>query len=143
MAPALVALWIYVHFSIVRNTYTGIRETNPKACEAATAPGMTLTQVLRQLRLPLAGPIMLAGSRAEPVLTVGSTATLATFIEAGGLGEPVVTGLQLADSPRILSGTSPAALLAWRVDVLPGRWSGGRRKGAVSLLQQEVLQLAQ
>ena len=56
---------------------------------------MTPGQVLRQVRLPLAAPILLAGIRTAAVLTVG-TATLAAFIGAGGLGEPIVTGLQLA-----------------------------------------------
>jgi osmoprotectant transport system permease protein len=130
VAPALVALWLYALFPIVRNTYTGVREADPKACEAATALGMTPGQVLRQIRLPLAAPILLAGIRTAAVLTVG-TATLAAFIGAGGLGEPIVTGLQLADTPRILSGAIPAALLAWGVDVVLGWVERGLRPAGV------------
>jgi osmoprotectant transport system permease protein len=117
--PAVVALWIYSLYPIVRNTYTGVRDADPRAVEAATALGMTPGQVLRQVRLPLAAPILLAGIRTAAVLTVG-TATLAAFIGAGGLGEPIVTGLQLANTAMILSGAIPAALLALLVDGLLG-----------------------
>ncbi len=117
--PAIVALWIYSLFPIVRNTYSGVRDADPRAVEAALSLGMTEGQVLRQVRLPLALPIVLAGIRTAAVLTVG-TATLAAFVGAGGLGEPIVTGLQLADTRRILSGALPAALLAVGVDALLG-----------------------
>ncbi|MES1240594.1 MAG: glycine betaine ABC transporter substrate-binding protein [Acidobacteriota bacterium] len=117
--PAVVALWIYSLYPIVRNTYTGVRDADPRAVEAATALGMTPRQVLLQVRLPLAAPILLAGIRTAAVLTVG-TATLAAFIGAGGLGEPIVTGLQLASSAMILSGAIPAAVLALAVDALLG-----------------------
>jgi len=117
--PAIVALWIYSLFPIVRNTYTGVRDADPKAVEAATALGMTPGQILREVRLPLAAPVVMAGLRTAAVITVG-TATLAAFIGAGGLGEPIVTGLQLADSAMILSGAIPAALLALVVDALLG-----------------------
>ena len=119
IVPAIVALWIYALFPIVRNTYTGVRDADPRAVEAATALGMTRGQILRQIRLPLAAPVVMAGVRTAAVLTVG-TATLAAFIGAGGLGEPIVTGLQLADSAMILSGAIPAALLALLVDALLG-----------------------
>ena len=113
--PALVALWIYSIFPILRNTYTGVRDAPPDAVEAASALGMTDAQVLKRVRLPLAVPVILAGVRTSAVLTVG-TATLAAFIGAGGLGVPIVAGLQLADTTRILSGALPAAALALIVD---------------------------
>jgi osmoprotectant transport system permease protein len=115
--PAVAALWIYSLFPMVRNTYTGVRDADPRAVEAATALGMTPGQVLRQVRLPLAAPVLMAGVRTAAVLTVG-TATLAAFIGAGGLGEPIVTGLQLASTTMILSGAIPAAALALLVDFL-------------------------
>ncbi|HTQ79492.1 MAG TPA: glycine betaine ABC transporter substrate-binding protein [Thermoanaerobaculia bacterium] len=114
--PAIVALFIYSLFPIVRNTFTGVRDADPRAIEAATALGMTPGQILRQVRLPLAAPVLMAGIRTAAVITVG-TATLAAFIGAGGLGEPIVTGLQLADSAMILSGAIPAAVLALLVDL--------------------------
>lgn len=117
--PALVALWIYSLFPILRNTFTGLREASPEAVAAARALGMTDAQILRSVRLPLATPVVLAGVRTAAVLIVG-TATLAAFIGAGGLGEPIVAGLQLADTSMILSGAIPAAVLAVLVDTALG-----------------------
>jgi osmoprotectant transport system permease protein len=117
--PAVIALWIYSIFPIVRNTYTGVRDADPQAVEAASALGMTDRQVLRLVRLPLASRVILAGIRTAAVITVG-TATLAAFIGAGGLGVPIVAGLQMADNRIILSGAVPAALLALAVDGLLG-----------------------
>ncbi|HSR53190.1 MAG TPA: glycine betaine ABC transporter substrate-binding protein [Acidobacteriota bacterium] len=115
--PALTALWIYSIFPVLRAAYTGVRDADPQAVQAATALGMTDLQVLTQIRLPLAVPVIMAGVRTAGVITVG-TATLAAFIGAGGLGEPIVTGLQLSDSRRILAGAIPAAALAFAADAL-------------------------
>jgi osmoprotectant transport system permease protein len=113
--PALVALVLYSLYPIVRNTYTGVRDADPAAVSAARALGMTDRQILRDVRLPLATPIIMAGIRTAAVIDVG-TATLAAFIGAGGLGEPIVAGLALSDTRMILSGAIPAALLAIGVD---------------------------
>jgi osmoprotectant transport system permease protein len=115
--PALVALWLYALYPIARNTYTGVRSADPEAVEACEAMGATAMQRLLWVRMPLAAPIIVAGVRTAAVITVGA-ATLAAFIGAGGLGEPIVTGLALADSRLILSGALPAALLAILVDGL-------------------------
>ena len=115
--PALVALWLYALFPIVRATFSGVRDADPDAVEAAEALGMTARQRLLQVRLPLAAPVIMAGVRTAAVITVG-TATLAAFIGAGGLGEPIVAGLALADSRMVLTGALPAALLALLVDGL-------------------------
>jgi len=113
--PALVALWLYALYPIARNTYTGVRDADPEAVEACEAMGATAVQRLRWVRLPLAAPVIVAGIRTSAVISIGA-ATLAAFIGAGGLGEPIVTGLALADSRLILSGALPAALLAILVD---------------------------
>ena len=76
---------------------------------------MTDWQILSWVRLPLSAPVIMAGVRTSAVITVG-TATLAAFIGAGGLGVPIVAGLQMADSTIILSGALPAAGLALVVD---------------------------
>ena len=115
--PALVALWLYGLYPVVRNAYSGVRDADPAAAHAARALGMTDAQVLRHVRTPLAAGTILAGVRTAAVLSVG-TATLAAFIGAGGLGEPIATGLALADTRLILSGAIPAALLALIVDGL-------------------------
>ena len=115
--PALVALWLYALYPIARNTFTGVRDADPSAIEAAAALGMTPAQQLLQVRLPLASPIIMAGIRTSAVITVGA-ATLAAFIGAGGLGEPIVAGLALADTRMVLLGALPAAALALIVDGL-------------------------
>jgi osmoprotectant transport system permease protein len=115
VAPAVTALFLYSLFPIVRNTYTGVRDADPGAAAAALALGMSPRQVLVKVRLPLAAPVIFAGIRTAGVLCVG-TATLAGFIGAGGLGDPIVAGLALADTRMVLSGAIPAALLALATD---------------------------
>jgi len=117
--PALVALFLYSLYPILRNTYTGVRDAAPEAVGAAWALGMTPGQVLRYVRLPLAAPVIMAGIRTAAVINVG-TATLAAFIGAGGLGDPIAAGLALSDTRMILSGALPAALLALLVDAVLG-----------------------
>jgi osmoprotectant transport system substrate-binding protein/osmoprotectant transport system permease protein len=119
VVPALVALFLYSLYPILRNTYTGVRDAAPEAVDAAMASGMTPGQILRYVRLPLAGPVIMAGIRTAAVLNVG-TATLAAFIGAGGLGDPIAAGLALSDTRMILSGALPAALLALAVDAALG-----------------------
>ncbi len=113
--PAIMALWIYSLYPIVRNTFSGLRDAAPTVVETGRALGMTEWQILRSVRLPLAAPTIMAGIRTAAIWTVG-TATLAAFIGAGGLGVPIVSGLQLADVDVILSGALPATLLALIVD---------------------------
>lgn len=113
--PALVALFLYSLFPILRNTYTGICDADPAAVDSARSLGMTEGQILKYIRFPLAIPVIMAGVRTAAVITVG-TATLAAFIGAGGLGDPIVAGLALSDSRMILSGAIPAALLAFLAD---------------------------
>lgn len=117
VVPALIALWLYALFPIARGTFSGVRDADPSAVEAAEALGMTPRQRLLKVRLPLAAPVIMAGVRTAAVITVGAT-TLAAFIGAGGLGEPIVTGLALADTRMVLFGAVPAAALAVLVDAL-------------------------
>lgn len=114
--PALVALWLYALLPIVRATYTGVHHADPDAVTAAEALGTTAWQRLWWVQVPLAAPVVLAGVRTAAVITVGA-ATLAAFIGAGGLGEPIVTGLGLADTRLVLAGAIPAAVLAVLVDL--------------------------
>ncbi len=119
VVPALFALFLYSLYPILRNTYTGVRDAAPAAVSAAGAVGMTPGQVLRYVRLPLAAPTIMAGIRTAAVINVG-TATLAAFIGAGGLGDPIAAGLALSDTRMILSGALPAAVLALLVDAVLG-----------------------
>ena len=117
--PAIMALWIYSLYPILRNTFSGLRDAAPSVVETGRALGMTEWQILRSVRLPLAAPTIMAGIRTSAIWTVG-TATLAAFIGAGGLGVPIVSGLQLADVQVILSGALPVTVLALLVDGLLG-----------------------
>lgn len=124
VAPALVALWLYALYPIARNTFTGVRDADVDAVEALEAMGATPRQRLLWVRLPLATPVILAGVRTAAVITVGA-ATLAAFVGAGGLGDPIVAGLALADMRLVMSGAIPAAVLALIVDgglALMERW---------------------
>lgn len=112
---AIAALFLYALLPIIRNTYTGIREVAPSLKEAAKGMGLTNRQLLTIVELPLATYTIMAGVRTSAVINVG-VATLAAFIGAGGLGDPIVTGLQLNDTELILAGAIPAACLAIAVD---------------------------
>ena len=116
---AIAALFLYALLPIIRNTYTGIREVAPGLLEAARGMGLTNLQLLTIVELPLASTTIMAGIRTSAVINIG-VATLAAFIGAGGLGDPIVTGLQLNDTELILAGAIPAALLAIAVDQLLG-----------------------
>jgi len=117
---AIAALFLYALLPIVRNTYTGIKGVDPDLLEAAQGMGLRRHQILLFLQLPLATRTIMAGIRTSTVISIG-VATLAAFVGAGGLGDPIVTGLQLNDMNLILSGAIPAALLALVVDFILGR----------------------
>jgi osmoprotectant transport system permease protein len=117
---AVAALFLYALLPILRNTYTGIREVDAPLIEAATGMGLRDREILLRIELPLATRTIMAGIRTASVISVG-VATLAGFVGAGGLGDPIITGLQLNDTRLILSGAIPAALLALAVDFLLGR----------------------
>lgn len=112
---AILALALYALLPILRNTWTGLRSVDAGVLEAARGMGLSPRQVLTLVELPLAVPTIMAGLRTSAVITVGG-ATLAAFIGAGGLGQPILTGLYLNDPARILSGAVPAAVLAVLVD---------------------------
>jgi osmoprotectant transport system permease protein len=117
VVPAVTALFLYSLYPIVRGTVTGVGEADRGAVEAAHALGMTPAQIRRYVRVPLAVPVIMAGVRTAAVINVG-TATLAAFVGAGGLGDPIVAGLALADARMVLSGAIPAALLALAADAV-------------------------
>jgi osmoprotectant transport system permease protein len=115
--PAILALFLYALLPILRNTYTGIRNVNPVVVDAARGMGMTNWQILMQVELALAFPVLMAGIRTATVINVG-VATLAAYIAAGGLGEFIFGGIALNNSNMILAGAIPAALLAITLDLL-------------------------
>jgi len=109
--PALVALTLYSLLPVVRNTVTALAEVPRELKLAADALGLSPSQRLRLVELPLATPTILAGVRTATTIAVG-TATIAAFIGAGGYGERIVTGLALNDSALMMAGALPAAALA-------------------------------
>ena len=111
VVPAVVALFLYALLPVLRNAVTALTGIDPTLRQVALAMGMTPAQQLRHVFVPLAMPSILAGVRTAAVISIG-TATLAAFIGAGGLGDPIVTGLALNDAGLILEGAIPAALLA-------------------------------
>jgi osmoprotectant transport system permease protein len=116
---ALVALVLYSLLPIIRNTVTGILNVDPNVREAAVAMGMTGSQVLRQVELPLAMGVIVTGIRVATVIAVGVT-TIAAAVGAGGLGVYIFRGLRQYDNNLLLAGAVSAALLALAADFLLG-----------------------
>jgi osmoprotectant transport system permease protein len=112
MLPALVVLSLYAILPILRNTYTGITEVESRYIDAGRGIGMTNTQILTKVELPLALPSIISGIRISTVYIV-SWATLAGLIGAGGLGDLIWTGLSNYNSRYILAGAIPSAILAF------------------------------
>lgn len=116
---AVVALVIASFLPVLTNTVVGLRQVDTALIEAARGVGMSAQQTLWRIELPLAVPVMLAGVRVALVLNVG-TATLATFIGGGGLGNIIDGMLRLGRPNGILLASALVAALALLVDWLAG-----------------------
>ncbi len=125
---AVVALVSYALLPILRNTVAGLGGIDPVLREAAVGLGMTESQRLRLVELPLALPVILAGLRIATVVTVG-TATIAAAVGAGGLGTYIFRGIATVDARLLLAGAIPAALLALLADAFLGRVEKSPRPG--------------
>ncbi len=117
--PALVALILIAIPPILINTYTGITEVDQLYVEAARGMGMGTGDLLRRVELPLVVPVVFAGLRTSAVNVIAS-ATLATFIGAGGLGDFIQAGIALNDSAQLLVGAVPVAVGAVLIDWIFG-----------------------
>ena len=121
---AILALTAYAVLPMLRNTYAGIRGIDPSVLEVARALGLTGSQRLFKVELPLAASFILAGLRTATVTCIG-IATIAAAVGAGGLGELIFRGVASVDNRLILAGAIPAALLALAADAALGlleRW---------------------
>jgi osmoprotectant transport system permease protein len=118
--PAIVALFFYSMLPILRNTYIGIKNTDKNLLEAGRGMGMTNTQLILSVELPLAIPVIMAGIRVSTVYLIG-WATLASFVGAGGLGDFIFDGLNLYRPGLILAGAIPSTLLALLADFILGK----------------------
>lgn len=118
-APALVALTLLALPPVLINTDAAIRGVDPAVIEAARGMGMGRFRVLGQIELPLAMPVILTGIRTAAVEVIAS-ATLATFIGAGGLGDFITQGIEGVNRVRYLLfvGAVPVTLLAFAADLL-------------------------
>jgi osmoprotectant transport system permease protein len=124
--PAIVALFLYGLLPIVRNTHAGLVGIPRGLRESAVVLGLSPMARLMRIELPMASPSILAGIKTAAVINVG-TATLGALIGAGGYGQPILTGIRLADTHLILLGAVPAAILALLV------------QGGFGLLERVVL----
>jgi osmoprotectant transport system permease protein len=109
--PALVALILLACPPVLINTDAGMRGVDPAALEAGRGLGMGPLRLLREVQIPLALPVMLAGIRSSAIEVIAS-ATLATLIGAGGLGLFIIRGLDLNRRDILLVGAVPVALMA-------------------------------
>jgi len=114
--PAIVALFLYGLLPIVRNTHIGLVSIPPGLRESAIVLGLSPMARLLRIELPMAAPSILAGIKTTAVINVG-TATIGALIGAGGYGQPILTGIRLADNGLILFGAVPAAILALLMQV--------------------------
>jgi osmoprotectant transport system permease protein len=115
--PCIVALVAYSFLGILRNTMVGLRQVDHSTIEAARGMGMTKMAVLFRIEMPLAVPIVLAGIRTAMIINVG-TATLGTFIGAGGLGESINNAISLDRTVVLVTASGLTAILALFIDWL-------------------------
>jgi osmoprotectant transport system permease protein len=112
---ATLSLVLYAVLPVLRNTMVGLQQVDARLIEAGRGMGMSSTAMLFRVELPLAVPVMLSGVRTALVLLVG-TAALATFVNGGGLGILITTGVNLSLTPVLVTGALLVALLALLID---------------------------
>jgi osmoprotectant transport system permease protein len=120
IVPVLVALVALAIPPIVTNSYIGIRSVDRDVREAAEGMGMRGRQVLWQVELPVAMPLIMAGIRTSAVQVV-ATATLAAFVGLGGLGRYLIDGLSQRDLPQVVGGAILVAVLSLATELVLGR----------------------
>ncbi len=118
-STAIIGLVIYALLPVLRNTLIGLEQVDRGIIEASRGMGMTRNQILRRIELPLAVPVIAAGVRTALVFCVGA-ATIATFVNAGGLGDIIVNGIKLQRNAVLITGAVLTACIALLID-----WVGG------------------
>ena len=117
IVPAIIALALYSQLPIIRNTYIALKGVDPATIEAGRGMGMTRFQLLIQLQLPLAAPVIMAGVRTAVVMSI-AIAAIAAYIGAGGLGLFVSQGLQMATNDSVIAGAISMGVLAILADIV-------------------------
>ena len=118
-ATAIIALTVYALLPMVRNTHTGITNVDPAILEAAKGMGSTRAQILFQIKLPLAMPVIMSGIRNMVTMTI-ALAGIASFIGAGGLGVAIYRGITTNNAAMTMVGSLLIALLALVMDFVLG-----------------------
>jgi osmoprotectant transport system permease protein len=113
--PAVIAILLYSQLPIVRNTYTAITNVDPALRESARGMGMTATQRLLRVEIPIAVPVIMAGVRTAVVMNIG-VAAIAAYIGAGGLGVLISRGISQSDPRQLIAGALAVSLLAIAAD---------------------------
>ncbi len=113
--PAVIALVLYSQLPIIRNTYTAIRNVPSSLVDAARGMGMDKWKRLREVEIPLATPVIIAGLRTAAVMNIG-IAAIAAYIGSGGLGVYIQQGIERVYPEMILSGAILVSILAVIVD---------------------------
>jgi osmoprotectant transport system permease protein len=120
IAPVLITLFALAIPPIVTNSYIGVRSVDPDVRQAAEGMGMRGRQVLWQVELPMATPLIMAGIRTSAVQVV-ATATLAAFVGLGGLGRYLIDGLAQRDLAEVVGGAILVAVLSLLTELVLGR----------------------
>ena len=115
--PAIVALFIYVLLPNLNNTVLGVKNIDKNVIQAGQSMGMTKFQLMKDVEMPLALPLIISGIRLSSVYVI-SWATLASYVGAGGLGDLVFNGLNLYQPPMIISAAIVVTLLALVIDFI-------------------------
>ena len=108
--PAVIAIILYSQLPIIRNTYSALADVDPALREAATGMGMSRMQRLRQVEIPLALPVIMAGVRVAVVMNIG-VAAIAAYIGAGGLGTFISRGISQSDPRQLVTGAVAVSVL--------------------------------
>lgn len=114
--PAVIALVLYSQLPIIRNTYIAIKNVPPELVDAGRGLGMSNWRRLKEIEIPLAIPVIIAGLRTATVMCIG-IAAIAAYIGAGGLGVLIQQGISRVYEEMIVSGAILVALLAIFVDM--------------------------
>lgn len=117
LRPTLILLVVYAQVFLVRNFVAGMRGVDPATLEAAAGVGMSPTQVLVRVWLPIALPVIIAGIRITLVTTIG-LAVLGGWVSAGGLGELLFTGIGTNNSKKVLAGVIAIVIVAVGTDLI-------------------------
>lgn len=115
--PVIVALLLYGLLPIVRNTLAGLEGVSGEVREAARGMGMTQRQLLWQVEMPLAAPVIMAGIRTSVTINI-ATAAIGATMGASNLGDPIISGIVNGNTAHVLQGAVLIALLALFVDSL-------------------------